>query len=167
MRTQTISIKHLNLYKKAILGFYIGGLSLVSFLLAYRAIDTATFSIITLQPLILILILWNWFKVIYSVKSIEYDSKAFYVKISDYEEIIPFENVVSVKLIALSGIYKIVLRQESQSGKEIYFKPSLLYPLDYKKTDKKIFQIQDLIKKYHQEYFVKGKENMEHNALGS
>lgn len=48
---------------------------------------------------------------------------------------IPLENIKEVDIKSLGGVYEVELFNAEQLGKKFYFKPSLLYPFNFKKKD--------------------------------
>lgn len=84
---------------------------------------------------------YKYLKTQFAVKHIEYDDSSFYVNLPNYDLQVRFEEVESIEILSLTGVYRINLFEQSMLGKEIYFKPSLLYPLNYKKVDKVIDQL--------------------------
>ena len=70
------------------------------------------------------------------LQHVEFDDEFLYVVQRNQDMIIPLENVESVEIVSLGGVYKVNLYRAEQLGKEFYFKPSLLYPLNYKVKDK-------------------------------
>jgi hypothetical protein len=65
-----------------------------------------------------------------------------------YEVQIPFEEIKSVEIMTISGIYKINLFDPSQDGSVIRFKTSLWYPFNFKKQDGKVNELRDKIDTY-------------------
>ncbi|NJN41310.1 MAG: hypothetical protein HC811_02785 [Flammeovirgaceae bacterium] len=66
---------------------------------------------------------------------VEFDDEFLYVLSRKQDLIIPLENIRSVEISTLGGTYKVNLFNPEQLGAEFYFKPSLLYPLNYKIKD--------------------------------
>jgi hypothetical protein len=69
------------------------------------------------------------------IEHVEFDKSFLYVVKRKIDYIIPLENIESVEIVSLGGVYKVNLYRAEQLGKEFYFKPSLLYPLNYKTKD--------------------------------
>ncbi len=86
------------------------------------------------------------------LKEISYDSSNLYIHEADYEIQIPYYQVRDVEIISLGGLYKFHLYHSDQFGKEVLCKPSIWYPLNYKKVDKELDRIRAMIKKSHREY---------------
>lgn len=66
---------------------------------------------------------------------VEFDEEFLYVLKRDQDLIIPLENIESVEIATIGGVYKVNLYHADQVGKEFYFKQSLWYPLNYKRCD--------------------------------
>lgn len=64
-----------------------------------------------------------------------FDDEFLYVYQKQQDYVIPLENIESVEIESLGGVYKVNLYHPEQLGKEFYFKTSLLYPLNAKKKD--------------------------------
>jgi len=66
---------------------------------------------------------------------VEFDEEFLYVLNKKQDLVIPLENIKSIEISTLGGTYKINLYNAEQLGSEFFFKPSLLYPLNYKTKD--------------------------------
>ena len=75
------------------------------------------------------------FKTLAKLQHVEFDDACLYVLKRKMDYVIPLENIESVEIVSLGGVYKVNLFRAEQLGKEFYFKPSLLYPLNYKTKD--------------------------------
>ena len=64
-----------------------------------------------------------------------FDDEFLYVYKKQQDYLIPLENIESVEIESLGGVYKVNLYQAEQLGKELYFKTSLIYPFNYKSKD--------------------------------
>ncbi len=69
------------------------------------------------------------------LQHIEFDEDFLYVVKRGLDYVIPLENIESVEIVSLGGVYKVNLYRAEQLGKEFYFKPSLFYPFNYKTKD--------------------------------
>lgn len=69
------------------------------------------------------------------LQQVVFDDEFVYVQLKNQELIIPLENIESVEIQTLGGVYKVNLYEAEQLGKEFFFKTSLLYPLNYKSKD--------------------------------
>lgn len=75
---------------------------------------------------------------------VEFDDEFLYVINTRQDLIIPLENIESIEISTLGGTYKVNLYSPEQLGSEFYFKPSLFYPLNYKKKD----ELVNLLRRY-------------------
>ncbi len=69
------------------------------------------------------------------MQRVSFDDEFLYVYSKDQDYIIPLENIESVEIESLGGVYKVNVYHPEQLGKEFYFKTSLIYPLNYKSKD--------------------------------
>lgn len=69
------------------------------------------------------------------VYRVEFDDDFLYVLKKDQDLVIPLENIESVEIATIGGVYKVNLYHADQVGKEFYFKQSLWYPFNYKRCD--------------------------------
>lgn len=69
------------------------------------------------------------------VHRVEFDDEFLYVLRKNQDLIIPLENIESVEIATVGGVYKVNLYHADQLGKEFYFKQSLWYPFNYKRCD--------------------------------
>jgi len=82
-----------------------------------------------------ILFLWNWIRIHKKVHRVEFDDSFLYVLRRNQDTIIPLENIKNVQIKSLVGFYQIDLHHAEDFGSQLYFKPSLFYPLNFKKKD--------------------------------
>ena len=66
---------------------------------------------------------------------VEFDNDFLYVLLKNQDMVIPLENIESVEISTIGGVYKINLYTPEQLGKHFYFKMSLFYPLNYSSKD--------------------------------
>ena|SRR5688572_676418 len=66
---------------------------------------------------------------------VEFDNDFLYVLLKNQDMVIPLENIESVEISTIGGVYKINLYTPEQLGKHFYFKMSLFYPLNYPSKD--------------------------------
>lgn len=87
------------------------------------------------QSAIYVWLLFKLLKGVAKLHRVEFDDDYLYVLNKSQDLIIPLENIESVEIASLGGLYKVNLYHADQVGKEFYFKQSLLYPLNYKRCD--------------------------------
>ena len=66
---------------------------------------------------------------------IEFDNDFLYVLLKNQDIVIPLENIESVEISTVGGVYKVNLYSAEQLGDHFYFKMSLFYPLNYQSKD--------------------------------
>ena len=93
------------------------------------------------------IIVFQLIRVYKKIKAVEFDAEFLYVFEKGFEIVVPLENIKNVEIKSLNGIYQINLHDKIQSGTEVYFKPSLIYPLDFKKQDAKVNVLRSYIRK--------------------
>ncbi len=69
------------------------------------------------------------------LEHVEFDQEFLYVVKSRVDYVIPLENIESVEIVSLGGVYKVNLYRPEQLGSNFYFIPSLFCPLNYKTKD--------------------------------
>ncbi|MEQ9403780.1 MAG: hypothetical protein RIM99_09360 [Cyclobacteriaceae bacterium] len=104
-------------------------------------------------PMLIIIFGYKDFRKYYkALKEISYDKENLYVHEKNYEIQIPYHQIKDVEIISLGGLYKFHLYHTDQFGKEVICKPSIWYPLNYKKIDKELNRIRAMIRKAHHNY---------------
>ncbi len=81
-------------------------------------------------------LLYRYYKANLKVFHVEFDHEFLYVIQKKQDILIPLENIKDVEIVSLGGVYKVTLYSKDQLGDLIYFKPSLLYPFNFKAKDK-------------------------------
>jgi len=66
---------------------------------------------------------------------VEFDQAFLYVILKNQDIVIPLENIESVEISTIGGVYKVNLYNAEQLGDHFYFKLSLFYPLNYQSKD--------------------------------
>lgn len=83
-----------------------------------------------------------------NLKYVSYDEGSIYYNEDDYEVQVPFEEIRSIELQSITGIYSIKLLLRSQGRTEIYFKASLWYPFNFQKKDEIVEELRNKIDRY-------------------
>lgn len=76
-----------------------------------------------------------WLKLNAKIYHTEFDDEFLYVKYRNSEVLIPLENIKDIELKSAGGVWRVDLAYADLPGDHFYFKPSLLYPLNYKRKD--------------------------------
>jgi len=93
---------------------------------------------------------------------VSFDQEFLYVTGKSQDLVIPLENIKDVEIKTMGGVYQITLYHPEQVGEAFFFKPSLLYPLNFKKKDALV----DLLRR-NIALAKQRKSNTPPNALGS
>ncbi len=158
MRQQIISTNQLKLFQVVCL---IPWLIILGFF-AFMAVTDFKIYFISQIAVYAYLFYLLYFQRILRLKSIGFDSDNFYIIEKGQEIIIPFIEVKEIKLRSLIGTHSINLYRDNGFGKELYFKSSLWYPLNFKKVDEVVYQLKSKIEETKRNYRP---DNI--NSLGS
>lgn len=93
-----------------------------------------------------------WFyrlaKILQRIYYVEFDVDFLYVRRRGKQEVmIPLENIKDIDIKTIGGVYRVELFYEDVVGRVFYFKPSVLYPLNYRTRDELVFLLQEYIAK--------------------
>jgi hypothetical protein len=128
-RVTNLSTRYLGIYKNGVLGIML----LVVAGILYRAFFGRT-SLIGLS-FFWIYIIYKYIMMNRKVFYVEFDEEFLYLIQKDADTLIPLQNIQSVKLKTMGGLYEIKLYNPEIVGDLIYYKPSLLYPFNFKSKD--------------------------------
>jgi hypothetical protein len=161
-RIKSLSTRYLGFYKYSVLvvlisflGFFIYMQVQSNFELGFRIFDWYITGYMTF-------IIYLWIKMNRNVHRVEFDDEFLYVIQKGQDILIPLENIKEVDIKTLGGVYEVELYQAEQLGKKFYFKPSLLYPFNFKKKDALVNVLRSNINKAYQK-----KQVWQKNALHS
>lgn len=79
--------------------------------------------------------IYLWLKAHLKVYRTEFDDEFLYVIRKGHDLLIPLENIKDIEMKSLGGMWRVDLFYADVIGDYFYFKPSLLYPLNYKSKD--------------------------------
>jgi hypothetical protein len=147
MRTTIISTSKLRIYKRLI--FILDGCILVCILvfLFYGHANQGKLHRY-LVPILIYLQSHMYYPMFLKLKNVSYDDGSIYYSKEGYEIQVPFEDILSIELQSLTGIYGIKLISPSQGEKEIYFKASAWYPFNFQKKDEVVDELRQKINRY-------------------
>jgi hypothetical protein len=161
-RINSLSTRYLGFYKNSVLillillaGFLIYN-SISSFLITGRYFN----SILTVGYMLFLI--YGWIRINRNVHRVEFDDEFLYVLQKGQDILIPLENIKEVEIKSLGGVYEVELFNPEQLGKKFYFKPSLLYPFNFKKKDAQVDILRSNINKA-----LRKKQHFQANALHS
>jgi hypothetical protein len=86
-----------------------------------------------------IVYMWLMYKLIISIyrtHNVEFDDEYLFILRKNADLLIPLKNIKNIEIVTLGGLFKVILYEKEHFGKAFFFKPSLLYPLNYKQKDK-------------------------------
>jgi hypothetical protein len=66
---------------------------------------------------------------------VEFDDEFLYLIQKEADVLIPLQNIKDIELKTIGGLYQIELYSPEIVGDVIYYKPSLLYPFNFKAKD--------------------------------
>ncbi len=161
-RIKSLSTRYLAFYKNGVLFILIG----VGCFLLYGAIritfeDGNYFSALFTTGYWSFFI-YGWIRINRNVHQVEFDDEFLYVIQKGQDILIPLENIKEVDIKSLGGVYEVELFNAEQLGKKFYFKPSLLYPFNFKKKDTLVNVLRSNINKA-----LTKKQHFQANALHS
>lgn len=147
MRITIVSTSKIKTYK--IITLSIVGMITVSVLVftVYTVIVQRMYYQLLNIPLYIVLV-YKAVPAIIKIKNVSYDDSSVYYDRKGYEVQIPFEDIKSVEIMTISGIYKIILFDPAQDGSVIMFKTSLWYPFNFRRQDEKVNELRDKIDTY-------------------
>jgi hypothetical protein len=128
-RIKSLSTRYLTFYKISVLVLLIG---LAAFFGFHSISEFGSLPIVSFYFLFLI---YGWIRINRNVHRVEFDDEFLYVILKGQDIVIPLENIKEVDIKSLGGVYEVELFTAEQLGKKFYFKPSLLYPFNFKKKD--------------------------------
>lgn len=147
MRTTIISTSKLRNYKRFIFTLDAGILvCMVIFLFYIQSIEGKWHGYII--PILIYLQFHMFYPMFLKLKNVSYDDSSIYYSKEGYEIQVPFEDILSIELRSVTGIYGIKLINPSQGEKEIYFKASAWYPFNFQKKDEVVDELRQMISRH-------------------
>lgn len=136
-----MSTRYLMLYKNGVLALLVAIIGLF----LYRAFFVR-FSMLGISLLWSYLI-FRYIQINRKVFHVEFDDEFLYLIQKEADVLIPLQNIKSVELKTLGGLYEIKLYSPELVGDLIYYKPSLLYPFNFKAKDAIADQLRENIER--------------------
>ena len=134
-RIKSLSTRYLGFYKNSVV-LVLGGLLLLFIYFAAQTYLAGKYYYSSfLNVFYFGFLIFGWIRINRNVHRVEFDSEFLYVILKDQDILIPLENIKEVDIKSLGGVYEVELYQAEQLGEKFYFKPSLLYPFNFKKKD--------------------------------
>ncbi|MBY0433327.1 MAG: hypothetical protein K2U26_04375 [Cyclobacteriaceae bacterium] len=131
-RIKSLSTRYLGFYKNSVL-ILLCALAITFFYSWIKSDRFNPFGILMYGQWLYFIYLW--IRVNRNVYRVEFDDKFLYLILPKNDVLIPLENIKDVDIVSLGGVYRVDLYQPEFMGKKFYFKPSLLYPFNFKKKD--------------------------------
>jgi hypothetical protein len=147
VRTTIVSTSKLREYRRFI--FVLDGfvmLLLIGFLLYTYSTGAKWTNYVF--PIVIYLQAHIYYGLFLNLKDVSYDEGSSYYNEDNYEVQVPFEEIRSIELQSITGIYSIKLLHRSQGRTEIYFKASLWYPFNFHKKDEIVEELRNKIDRY-------------------
>ena len=161
-RIKSLSTRYLGFYKNSVLIILVG----VMLFFIFAAVQAFMGDKLYVSPITTTvyfgLLTYGWIRINRNVYRVEFDEKYLYVILRGQDILIPLENIKEVEIKTLGGVYEVELYTAEQLGKKFYFKPSLLYPLNYKKKDALVNVLRKSINQAQAQ-----KQHFQRNALHS
>ncbi len=134
-RIQNLSTRWLLPFKVVVFAVYIGLCSVIlfSYLQQSRGFLSVIFSLVNAG--IFIYFFFRLMKITLKLHRLEFDQDFLYVILKNHDLVIPLENIESIEISTIGGVYKVNLYNAEQLGDHFYFKLSLFYPLNYQSKD--------------------------------
>jgi hypothetical protein len=66
---------------------------------------------------------------------VEFDEEYLYIIEDEADTLVPLSNIKSVRLRSFFGVFDVTFHHPEKWGDSIYFKPSLMYPLNFARKD--------------------------------
>lgn len=82
---------------------------------------------------------------------VSFDDRYLYVQQKGQELAIPLSHIRQVDIKTLGGVYEVTMIQREPAGDRFFFKPSLLYPFNFKAKDRLVDQLRGYIEAARQQ----------------
>jgi hypothetical protein len=127
-RITNLSTRFLGWYKNGVLCLLLVALGAFVYNMAFR---TTSF----LPSFLWCWIIWKYIQMNRKVFHVEFDEEFLYLIQKEADILIPLQNIKDVELKTMGGLYEIKLYSPEIVGDLIYYKPSLLYPFNFRTKD--------------------------------
>lgn len=127
-RITNLSTRYLGLYMNGVLVLLVGALGGFVYETAFRITSFLTSAFWCW-------IIWKYIQMNRKVYHVEFDDEFLYLIQKQADILIPLQNIKDVQLKTMGGLYEIKLYSPEIVGDLIYYKPSLLYPFNFKAKD--------------------------------
>ena len=128
-RITNLSTRFLWVYKEGVLAALIGVLLWFIIRSFYRPSDLLLIAPYTY-------LIYSYIRINRKVFHVEFDDEFLYLIRKESDVLIPLQNIKDVTLKTMGGLYEIQLYHPEAVGDKIFYKPSLLYPFNFKSKDR-------------------------------
>lgn len=156
-KLERVSSRFLGPYRHFLFGLYILGFGSIT-IHFFR--ESLLFGIS--QTIVYGSFLYYLIKMTIKLQQVSFDDDFLYVFRKQQDFVIPLENIKSIEIESIGGVYKVNLFYAEQLGDHFYFKTSLIYPLNFKSKDKLVDVLRSKI-----ESAKRKKQTYQKNALMS
>jgi hypothetical protein len=139
-RITNLSTRYLTLYKNGVLVLLLATLGVFVYMAFF---GDSSFLLSALWSWII----WKYIQMNRKVFHVEFDDEFLYLIQQDADILIPLQNIKAVELKTMGGLYEIKLYSPEIIGDLIYYKPSLLYPFNFKSKDAVADQLRENIER--------------------
>lgn len=161
-RINSLSTRYLVFYKSSVLVILIGFMFFFVFAGINSFLENGRYFNTIFTAAYMSFFIFGWIRINRNVHRVEFDDEFLYVLQKGQDILIPLENIKEVEIKSLGGVYEVELFNPEQLGKKFYFKPSLLYPFNFKKKDALVDILRSNINKA-----LRKKQHFQANALHS
>ncbi len=134
-RIKRLSTRFLGFYKNSVLILLIALLGVLLFITIQSIYKVGLLRSNFISIGIFLYLIYKWIKLNRNVHRVEFDDEYLYVIQKEQDIMIPLENIKEIDIKTLGGVYEVELYHPEQLGDKFYFKPSLLYPFNFKQKD--------------------------------
>lgn len=133
-RIRNLSTRYLELYRY---GFILLMTAFIGFMLysSFQEFESRGFFSALYFPVVWGYLVYVWLKAHNKVYRVEFDDDYLYIIRKKQDVLIPLENIKDIEMKSLGGMWRVDLFYADVVGDHFYFKPSLLYPINYKSKD--------------------------------
>ena len=163
-KERSISTKYIQLYQV----LAIAAVSAFVFFYGTSFIRDRGWIGILMSVLYVAFVIYFWYpsflKNIRKIKQISYDDEYLYVHEEGVDTQIPLERVRDVEITSLDGMYRFNFVDKEPFGAYILCKTSIWYPLNFRKVDKELNRVRNLISKRKRTFVEENQNSLPSNT---
>jgi hypothetical protein len=161
-RVNSLSTRYLGFYKNSVLILLVSIAVLLLGVKIEKILSGERWGSALITFGYMLFLIYGWIRMNRNVYRVEFDDQFLYVILKGQDIMIPLANIKDIEIKTMGGVYEVELFTAEQLGKKFYFKPSLLYPFNFKKKDALV----DVLRKYIDKA-KKDRQQLPTNALHS